>query len=135
MASELQVDELKGVTADGDITITDGSATMKLQDGIAKLYGHLDTDAVLDASYNTSSATDESTGTFSLAPTNNFSSAEYMVSGSVVGATMNAYACNITSSGSAKTASKVLYRTVNYHDSYATTDMHKMQIVVHGDLA
>lgn len=133
--SEIITNKLTGKTAAGDVTITDGSTTFKLQDGVAKLYGHLDTDAVLDASHNVSSATDEGTGTFSLAPTNNFSSAEYMVSGSVVGATMSSYACFITSNGSAKTASKVLYRTVNYYDSYATTDMHKMQIVAHGDLA
>ena len=133
--SEIITDKLTGKASAGNVTITAGSATMKLQDGVAKLYGHLDTDAVLDASHNVSSATDEGTGQFSLAPTNDFSSAEYMVSGSVVGATMNAYACNITSTGVAKTASKVIYQTVNYNDSYATTDMHKMQIIAHGDLA
>ena len=37
MASILKVDEMQGVTSAGDITITgEGTATMKLQSGVAK---------------------------------------------------------------------------------------------------
>lgn len=38
MASILKVDDLRGNTAAGDITITDGSATMQLQKGVAKAF-------------------------------------------------------------------------------------------------
>lgn len=35
--SEIITDKLTGKTSSGDVTITDGSATMKLQDGVAKV--------------------------------------------------------------------------------------------------
>ena len=38
MASILKVDDLRGNTSAGDITITDGSATMQLQQGVAKAW-------------------------------------------------------------------------------------------------
>lgn len=78
MASELQVDELKGVTADGDITITGegGSATMQLQQGLLKHWIHLHMNtATVDDSLNNASITDNGTGDFSHSLTNAMSSA------------------------------------------------------------
>ena len=78
MASELQVDELKGVTADGNITITSegGSATMQLQQGLLKHWIHLHMNtATVDDSLNNASITDNGTGDFSHNLTNGMSSA------------------------------------------------------------
>lgn len=86
MASELQVDELKGVTADGNITITDGTATMKLQEGVAKVRCKSNQKnavyTVID-SFNTSSITDESgVGQSTMAFTNSFSDINFSYVGS-----------------------------------------------------
>lgn len=82
MASELQVDELKGVTADGDITITSegGAATMQLQQGLIKSwlkFEQIGTHETKD-SFNISSVTDEATGrTDPISFTNNMNNANY----------------------------------------------------------
>ena len=86
MASELQVYELKGVTADGNITITDGTATMKLQEGVAKVRCKSNQKnavyTVID-SFNTSSITDESgVGQSTMAFTNSFSDINFSYVGS-----------------------------------------------------
>ena len=75
MASILKVDDLRGNTAAGNVTITDGSVTMKLQDGAAKCASAHGTDAVLDSGFNVSSITDQGTGTFDTNYTNSFSAA------------------------------------------------------------
>ena len=61
MASILKVDDLRGNTAAGDITITDGSATMQLQQGVAKAWMREYHATVYD-SLNVSSATDGGSG-------------------------------------------------------------------------
>ena len=65
MASILKVDEMQGVTSAGDITITSegGSATMQLQQGLAKVWV-FGTDNVITDSLNTSSSTDVGTGEY-----------------------------------------------------------------------
>ena len=82
MASELQVDELKGVTADGNITITSegGSATMQLQQGIVKAWAEFSNNVVFADSLNFSSGTDNGTGDYNVVFTNNMSSANYAIS-------------------------------------------------------
>ena len=64
MASILKVDEMQGVTSAGDITITgEGTATMQLQQGLAKVWV-FGTDNVITDSLNTSSSTDVGTGEY-----------------------------------------------------------------------
>ena len=64
MASILKVDEMQGVTSVGDITITgEGTATMQLQQGLAKVWV-FGTDNVITDSLNTSSSTDVGTGEY-----------------------------------------------------------------------
>ena len=76
MASELQVDELKGVTADGDITITSGTSTMKLQEGICTGWTNYDAyNSSQHGSFNQSSLTDNGNGDFTMTFTNNSASA------------------------------------------------------------
>jgi hypothetical protein len=75
MASILKVDELQGITAAGDITITSegGAATQSLQQGLAKAWCNFDGTAgsvSFSDSFNKSSITDDATGAFTTAFTN-----------------------------------------------------------------
>ena len=82
MASILKVDDLRGNTAAGNITVTDGSATMQLQRGVVKCFLSGDfsggvTTNILD-SLNISSVTDYSTGQYyPINWTNAFTAADY----------------------------------------------------------
>ena len=79
MASILKVDEMQGVTSAGDITITSegGSATMQLQQGVVKNWVDAHSDATLNDSFNTASGTDNGTGDYTYAFTNNMSGTDY----------------------------------------------------------
>ena len=81
MASILKVDDLRGNTAAGDITITSegGAATMQLQQGVAKAWVNLDgsgTVTLLD-SFNIASVGDNGTGDFTFNFSNNMSNTTY----------------------------------------------------------
>ena len=79
MASILKVDEMQGVTSAGDITITSegGSATMQLQQGVAKAWVHASGGAVQNDTFNVSGGTDHGTGDYSHTITNPFSNLNY----------------------------------------------------------
>lgn len=63
MASILKVDDLRGNTAAADVTVTDGSVTMKLQDGLAVVgINHDLTNNTIKQSFNVSSVSDIGTG-------------------------------------------------------------------------
>jgi len=74
MASILKVDDLRGNTAAGNITITSegGAATMQLQQGLTKQFLTMGDDNATDDSFNTSSVTDNGTGDFTITFSNNF---------------------------------------------------------------
>ena len=80
MAGILKVDDLRGNTSAGNITITDGSATMKLQDGVVKAYGMIDGTGTVNliTSLNASSVTDNGTGDYTFNINNNMSNSTYM---------------------------------------------------------
>ena len=85
MASILKVDELQGITAAGDITITSegGAATQSLQQGLAKAWckwSMLSTQTVND-SFNIASIQDNGTGRTELSATNSMSTADYAIVG------------------------------------------------------
>ena len=72
MASILKVDDLRGNTAAADVTVTDGSVTMKLQDGLAVVGIYYDlTNNINQQSWNVSSVTDHGTGNQQVFYTNN----------------------------------------------------------------
>ena len=72
MASILKVDDLRGNTAAADVTVTDGSVTMKLQDGLAVVGIYYDlTNNINQQSWNVSSVTDHGTGNLQVFYTNN----------------------------------------------------------------
>jgi hypothetical protein len=84
MASILKVDDLRGNTSAGDITITSegGSATMQLQQGVAKSFvnGNFATNTVND-SLNFSSIQDNASGRFNYNLTDAMSSTDYVLQG------------------------------------------------------
>ena len=86
MASILKVDELQGITAAGDITITSegGAATQSLQQGLGKVWHHYNQSGTLATvnSFNVSSATDNGVGITTTVYTNVLANDKYVVSGS-----------------------------------------------------
>jgi len=81
MASILKVDDLRGNTAAGDITITGegGAATMQLQQGVMKCWLNWRyTSNTYDESFNISSGTDNGTGDYTHAFSNNMNNANYI---------------------------------------------------------
>ena len=81
MASILKVDDLRGNASAGDITITSegGSATMQLQQGVAKCWSRFtpSTNTELD-SINQSSRSDDGSGLSTLNFSNNFNNANHV---------------------------------------------------------
>ena len=74
MASVLKVDDLRGNTAAGDITITAGSVTMPMQEGLAKAWVNFADSgtASINASFNLTSITDVGTAEYQHNWTNTF---------------------------------------------------------------
>ena len=88
MASVLKVDEMQGVTTADQITVTVGSASMTLHNGVSKFHCSYESGgstggagALQSGDLNVTSVTDNGTGNFSPQFTNNFSSATYTVVG------------------------------------------------------
>jgi len=70
--SEIKTDKITGVGTADDVTVTDGSVTMKLQDGLAKVGIFYDlTNNINRQSWNVSSITDHGTGNMQVFYTNN----------------------------------------------------------------
>ena len=137
MASILKVDDLRGNTAAGNITITSegGSATMQLQQGVAKAWCKFGSDAQPDDSFNIASGTDVSTGQWRFAKTNSMSSTDYTVVG-VNGNLINSWNTgengNAIESTANHTQSKYNNQSSAFQDfSTGGYGMHN----VHGDLA
>ena len=78
MTSQLNVDTIKGQTAETSITIQgEGSATTNLQQGLAKFWVKGTDAAVLSDSLNCASGTDNGTGDYTYAITNDMANANY----------------------------------------------------------
>ena len=81
--SEVITDKLTGRATADDVTITSegGSATMQLQQGVAKAWCYVEGDALapLINSFNGSSLTDDGTGDYTYNLTNSFDYAKYSV--------------------------------------------------------
>ena len=138
MASILKVDDLRGNTAAGNITITSegGSATMQLQQGLAKawiVYDQANTN--VDNSLNSSSVTDNSTADFTRNHTSSFSSVSYTNTGG--GSFNGSDAAGTDALGhrhKAPTTSSVRMLT-NYGSSGGALDWEFNSIESNGDLA
>jgi len=85
MASILKVDDLRGNTAAGNITITSegGAATQSLQQGLAKVWVNFDgTGTIAERdSLNLSSLTDNNTGQYQINYSSSMSNANYSILG------------------------------------------------------
>ena len=116
MASELKVNKLTGVTTAGSISVTGegNSTTTNLQQGLAKAFCRASNSASLTNTFNIASGTDNGTGNYTFAFTNNMSTSGS--SGTAVavtnGARMSTYS-NVQTSQ---------YDTDTHNDSGTDTD-------------
>ena len=139
MASILKVDEMQGVTSAGDITITGegGSATMQLQQGVAKAWCSLNgtgTIAVRD-SFNTSSITDHSQGVHSVNLQSSMANDTYVPTGSVIGTSSDNYYSYVTSDGSNAHLATGSLRFHIMHYGGTSNDLSRVHVCINGDLA
>ena len=124
MTSHLNVDTIKGQTAETSITIQgEGSATTNLQQGLAKFWCHTTTSTSVD-SLNQGSITDAGTGNYTHNFTNNMNNDAY--AGGTVGTSGDH-----VSSGTHST-SAVNFQHFNQSNSSVDCDTDQ---TVHGDLA
>jgi hypothetical protein len=98
MTGVIKVNELQGRSTVDNITVTDGSATMQLQQGLAKawlMYDNYNGINLARASLNISSVTDDATGVWTNSFTNNMNDTYYCNSGtSDGGATTQSVVCS-----------------------------------------
>ena len=138
MASILKVDEMQGVTSAGDITITGegGSATMQLQQGLAKVLSRVDTYTPGNSpSVNVSGSTDNGTGDMTLNFTNSFSGANEQFP-AVFNGSSN-FICNQVTRATAATTAlpSGSIRVELRSDAGSHGDSYHGSISIHGDLA
>ena len=128
MASTLKINTLTGVTTAGSIAVTGegNSTTTNLQQGLAKVWANNSASAIVD-SFNTSGFTDNGTGDFTTAFTNNMNNTTFSPKGCcVVAELFSVEALSATSS--------VTVNVFQRSDSFTLTDqVHFFDI--HGDLA
>jgi len=131
MASTLKINTLTGVTTAGSIAVTGegNSTTTNLQQGLAKCWANIDgtSTAHIDDSFNTSGITDNGTGDYSIAISNDMSSTDYAPTASTDQFTV------MIDAGNTKTAGVCRLDVEN--SSGSNTDDAEVNLVVHGDLA
>ena len=95
MASILKVDDLRGNTAAGNITITSegGAATQSLQQGLTKAWINFNGTGTIASrdSFSVSSISDNGTGNYTVGYTSNFSNADNCVVISINNTTQGTY--------------------------------------------
>ena len=150
MTSQLNVDTIVDKAGSGGTNVKvgntstyvsdGGSATQNLVQGLQKHFIHFSgasTDGSanltgVDDSFNTSSVVDKTTGTTTVAFTNNMNSVSYIHTASVTssGGSFNAW---VTGDGTAHTTSQYVMKS--YHVSSGAVDLSDNQSQVSGDLA
>ena len=139
MASELKVDKFTGVTTAGSILVTGegNSTTTNLQQGLAKCWVNFAgnaSGAAANDSFNLASMTDNGTGDYTLAISNDMASASYS-------ATATGYKCTadfgfITNNNSNYfTASTLRIETVEHDGGHKQTEFVVSCVTINGDLA
>jgi hypothetical protein len=140
MASILKVDDLRGNTSAGDITITSegGAATMQLQQGLAKAwvrYNGTGTVAIAD-SFGMSSLSDIASGYYELTLSNAMGNANYSITGSAQsGDSSSGRGRFEPSSIFAPTTTKNRAFTGAIQNVSAERDTAAVYTTIHGDLA
>lgn len=137
--SEIITDKLTGKTSAGDVTITDGSVTYKMQDGLAKCFLNFDqSDNGVDGSLNVSSVTDNGVSDITNNFTSSFADDSYATSG--FGGFDNVVQ-NIWISGPQNVAigtwktSSLLRAVASYANVSRNSDVNDFNLIHFGDLA
>ena len=143
MASILKVDELQGITAAGDITVTSegGAATQSLQQGLAKAWFNLNaaTPALRD-SFNIASITDEGKGQYEANFTSAMGNGDYSANGSsTVKGSSNSFSSILTTGDPDNTyglhTTSAIRANVYAYNALDYSDPQMLQVTVNGDLA
>ena len=127
--SEIITDKLTGKTSAGNVTITSegGSATMQLQQGVAKAWCQFTSSVVFADTFNVASGTDNGTGNFTFNITNDMNNTGYSST-----LTAKSGADKLLTASSIATGSII----VEMFDSSAGTNVDGTTMAtVHGDLA
>jgi len=138
--SEIITDKLTGRATAGNVTITAGSATMQLQQGVAKAWIRFNgsgTIAVID-SFNIASITDNGTGDYTNTFTNAMTNDDYLFGGFSASSGSGDYARMFSprTNGSDIDASTTAYRGRSHQSWTATAeDLPVVSSLTHGDLA
>lgn len=136
MTGVIKVNELQGRTTASNITVTDGSTTMQLQQGLAKVWSNLNGTSTIAArdNFNISGYTDNGTGDYTHSYTNNLGNTNYcylLTSDYQSGTARNANLCIDTSTQSSSSMRIHTYASSNGNaDDYEVITM-----AVFGDLA
>ena len=140
MASILKVDELQGITAAGDITVTSegGAATQSLQQGLAKAWVNFNGTGTIASrdSLGVSGLVDNGTGDYTINLSNSMANVNYAVP-SGGGFAYGNNGANDTNVQCYDMTTSLFDLAVGYIDSSGTTKRdHSLNIAVaHGDLA
>ena len=131
MASILKVDEMQGVTAAGDITVTDGSVTFKMQDALSKAWNSFQGTGsiVFIKSFQCSSLVDANTGDYDVNLTSAMDSTSYSV---LVSSGYNVVHNASETLGYANTTTQ--YSTLHYENN-TRYDIPYLSGQINGDLA
>ena len=140
MASQLKVDTLTGVTTAGSIVVTGegNSTTTNLQQGLCKSWWFVTgtgTVAITD-SLNTSGITDNGTGDYTIAISNDMGNATYSMGGMCgIASSTDVTSRNIQPFGGAILAGSLRYNTTS-NDANTDQDLDTINYVqIFGDLA
>ena len=137
--SEIKVDTLTGKTTANDITVTVGAtATMSLEQGLAKAWNHFDGTGTIaiDNSFNVSSLTDTTTGQYASNFTSNMSAADYPNTGhSRHDGGVNALFSTSNKDNNPPSTTKCGIDSFSSDGNQVGTDSDFMSQVIHGDLA
>jgi hypothetical protein len=139
--SEIRVDTLTGKTTANDITVTVGAtATMSLEQGLAKAWSHYDTYTTTASTptdgFNVSSLTDNAAADTTNTFTNAMSNATFVISGSAAygrgdpNATGRYMAPHPTLAYATTHA-----RVISNYDLNLEQDVDYVNVIIHGDLA
>ena len=142
MASQLKVDTITGVTTAGSVVVTGegNSTTTNLQQGLAKVWVNLNgtgTIATRD-SFNISGTTDNGTGDYSFAISNDMNNNDYSIGSHTqrdASVTENLYCSSYQNDHDTAHAVGSFRISTNRPDNASDEDAETLMCTEHGDLA
>ena len=139
MASELKVNKLTGVTTADSISVTTGATTTVLQKGMLKVTVHLNSlgGNALSENLNVSSVDDDGTGDFGIHFSNNFNTANYVMTHAVNdgGASTAQFSTDITFGTNTTSTTDIENHFVTAGDNRTNADSYGIMLMFAGDLA